>query len=395
MPDHPLPRPVLRALNARPAEWEGRRGLVLEDPLGLIEGAVFVPEHLVPVLARLDGTRTTADIEQEYAAAGDPLPDGFLLDLLRQLDEGLLLEGEVLHTTIERTATAFLAAGLRPAHSAGTHGYPEDPDACREALCAMLGPPPRVTAPTARGLIAPHIDLGRGADGYAAAYRALASHEPAELFVVLGTGHGGPRSVLTGLTLDWETPLGRMRTDRNFVERVHRALGDPHPQDILLHRDEHSLEFQMLMLAHLFGDRDVAVAGFLCGDLRCAEDDAEPVIAALRDAARADGRRITFIAGADLAHIGPSFGDERPLDQDALAALAKRDEARLMHLRRGDPQRFREAIAQDDNADRVCSTTAIWVCARLCEGPAHLLHYGQAADPDGAQCVSFCGAVFA
>jgi len=96
--------PALRALELHPAEIDGRRGLVLIDPLGLIDGQVFVPEALVPILARLDGTRTLASIERELRVAGAVLRDGFLAGLVAQLDESLLLHGELFETTVERTA---------------------------------------------------------------------------------------------------------------------------------------------------------------------------------------------------------------------------------------------------------------------------------------------------
>ena len=40
----------------------------------------------------------------------------------------------------------------------------------------------------------------------------------------------GPSAPLTGLRLDWETPLGLVRTDRAFVDAVHAALGPPDPR---------------------------------------------------------------------------------------------------------------------------------------------------------------------
>ncbi|MBI5849958.1 MAG: AmmeMemoRadiSam system protein B [Planctomycetes bacterium] len=400
--DHAESAPALRAFELRPAEFEGRRGLVLIDPLGLIDGQVFVPEALVPILARLDGTRTLASIEAELRAAGAVLRDGFLADLVVQLDESLLLHGELFESTAESTAAQFLAEGVREASHAGSHGYPAGAGACARALDELLGELSAPTGRAPRGLVAPHIDFGRGASGYRAAYRALAAHELPELVVVFGTGHGGPLAPLTGLPLDWRTPLGTLRTERAFVDAVHARLGAPAPADLLLHRKEHSLEFQMLCLAALSLARTgrpdaIPVAGFLCGSLPSGDGDLdrETWIAGLLDALRgaAAKRRVTFLAGADLAHVGPTFGDDAPLGDDAVHALARRDDARLAMLRAGEPGHFHAAVMRGANPDRVCSATAIYLAARLAGGAAEILHYGQALAEDRTQCVTFCSAI--
>jgi AmmeMemoRadiSam system protein B len=390
-------RPQLRAL-----EFHRRPdGLLLLDPLALCPGPVLVPEQLLPILARLDGTRTLAEIEAGLRAAGLAVPAGFVARLVRDLEESLLLEGPLFETTLERTAAAFAALDFRPARHAGSQGYPDQPAAHRLRLAAWLGGMPagarRRAAPTA--LVAPHIDLGRGAAGYAAAYAALAGAETPDLFVVLGTGHAGPTAPLVGLPMDWDTPLGRLRTDRDFVAAVHGRVGSPDPRDLFLHRDEHSLEFQMLWLAQLFGTEATGprVAGFLCGALPSATGDpdgegyVERLVGALRDAAR--GRRVCWIAGADLAHVGPLFGDADPVDGERLARLERDDRARLAQLERGAPGRFHRAVVQDGNPDRICSATALYLVARLAGAPLRLLHYGQAVADDGSQCVSFCAAL--
>ncbi len=389
-------RPALRPLEVHRVA----RGVVITDPLGLLTGQVFVPEGLLPIVGRFDGRRTVADIERELAALEGDLPEGLVADVVRQLDENLLLDGELFRNTLASTMREFLDADARPAAHAGTAGYPADPAACAAALEAILGERPDAAAPAPAGLIAPHIDLARGHAGYGAAYRALAAREPADLFVVLGTGHQGPSAPITGLLQDWVTPLGRLATDRDFVERVHQRLGQPAELDLFLHRGEHSIEFQALFLTHLFGTRDAGIAGFLCGALPSGVGDPDregyvaAIVEAFADAAKASGKRVCFVAGADLAHVGPEFGDPKPIDDARLAQLARDDRARLAALEAGRPGAFHRAVIGPGNPDRVCSATAIYLAARLAGGPAELLHYGQARAEDGSQAVTFCAAMF-
>src|SRR5262249_48914620 len=168
----------------------------------------------------------------------------------------------------------------------------------------------------------------------------------------------------------------------------------------LLHRDEHSLEFQVLLLQHLAERRGGApfqVACFLCGQLpsRGGDPMREPyckeIVDAFRQAEGRSGVRVCYVAGADLAHLGPFFGDEAPVDAALLTRLERDELARLQHVQQARPGAFHAAIIANDNPDRVCSAPAITLTAALAGGAAELLHYGQAAADDGSQVVSFCG----
>ncbi|HLU38816.1 MAG TPA: AmmeMemoRadiSam system protein B [Planctomycetota bacterium] len=397
-PDCDPDRPRLRQLEVQRRRERGQAGIVLVDPLGITPNQCYVPEALLPIVGRLDGTRTVPDIERELRARGYELPDGFVARLVQQLDGALMLDTPAARAAEEAAVRAFLrgSGGARPARHAGSAGYPADPDELRAHLAGLVPRAPRPSGPAPRGLVAPHIDLQRGADGYRAAYSWLGAREPADLYVIFGTGHKGPAAPVTGLLLDWDTPLGRVRSDLEFIERVHAHLGPIDPRDAFLHRDEHSIEFQVLMLAHLFGGRSFTVAGFLCGSLPSEDGDPgseawlQDLLAAFRTAAQESGKRVCWIAGADLAHLGPWFGDPAPVDASLLSRLERDDRARLAHLGIPAPGAFHREVVCAGNPDRICGTTPMYLCAALADAPAELLHYGQAVAEDGSQVVSFC-----
>jgi len=404
--DNGLDLPELRPLPAEPATAGGRDGLALRDPLLLAEPC-FVPRELLPILVRFDGTHAPAAVA---AAASRELrqrvPVAAVDALVRDLDARLLLVTPRFRAARDDALAHFLATGVRAASHAGSPGYPADPAALRRELAAVLASAPPVPVHAASsalcGLVAPHIDLARGRTGYAAAYARLRAAAPADLYVIFGTGHDGPSAPITGLPIDWQTPLGTAVTDRTFVAAVHAAIGPAAPENLLLHRGEHSLEFQVLWLQYVHecaGWPPPRVAGFLCGALPSADGDpsAEPwlqqTVQALRGAAGA--RRVAWIAGADLAHLGRLFGDDAAVDAELLQQLDARDRARLQRLAQGEPGPFHCAVEHGGNPDRVCSAPAIALCALLAGGRAELLHYGQAAASDGSQVVSFCAAAFA
>jgi MEMO1 family protein len=405
-PDHFPPtieRPAFRQLEVHRVEHEGRAGIVLHDPLGIAAQQVFVPETLLPVVALFDGQRTIPAIEAEILdSSGQALPEGFVAGLVLQLDERLVLQSERFRGALDRTMAGFLKQSTRPPRHAGSSGYPAETAAAQEALAAMVRRPPagQPLLPTPRGLVAPHIDLVRGREGYVTAYSYLAECQPADLYVVFGTGHQGPGAPVTGLAMDWETPVGTLETDRDLIQGVHDAVGPAHPVDQFLHRDEHSIEFQMLFLAHVLDGhvRNVRVAGFLCGHLPWTGRDIlqEAHVKRVLDAFRSgcDGRRVCFIGGADLAHLGPFFGDHAAVDRARLDTLATAEREKLAHLVKGDVGGFHRSVEADGNPDRICGTTPMVLAAALADAAGQLLHYDQALAPDGSQVVSFCTMVF-
>lgn len=372
---------------------------MLVDPLGIASEQVMVPDGLMPVFGLFDGRRSTDDIQRELEKEhGQEVPDGLVEKLVLQMDEHLMLLSDRFEAALGRAVTEFAALSVRPHSHAGSAGYPADAGPLREALESMVARPDERLRAAPRGLVAPHIDLARGREGYAQAYGYLAESEPADLYVVFGTGHQGPAAMVTGLAMDWDTPLGTVTTDREFVEAVHRQVGPAEDLDLFLHRDEHSLEFQMLFLRHVLGDHPFEVAGFLTGGLPDGDtadtDEVQRVVDAFQEAAATAGKTVCYVSGADLAHVGPKFGDDEPVGAERLEKLAAAERGRLQHLVDGNPADFHRSVEADGNADRVCGTTPMYLTGVLAGGNAELLHYGQANEPDGSQMVSYCALAF-
>lgn len=416
-------RPRLRRLEMHPIADESHDGALLSDPEGLFTSPVFVARGLFPVLARFDGTRTldeiAADLEAEF---GQQVAAEDVGRIAENLDRRLCLETESTRALLAARDAEFAAMRVRKMRHAGSAGYPADPQECRARLDAILSSPSAgsESEPSGRihGLIAPHIDLARGEAGYAAAYSALRRDGPADLYVLFGTAHRGPRSVLVPTRKDFETPLGVVACDQDFVSAIEAAIEPTSAgarnhelREEKLHIDEHSLEFQVVFLQHLFGaeahaDDDPArpfrIAPFLTGALP-PSPETDPQVERLVEAfveachGRRD-QRIVFVAGADLAHEGPFFGDPDPVADVRLARLQDEDRASLEFLRLGDRGEFYRHVEQGGNPRRICGTTPCWFAERLARefggSDANLLHYGQAVADDRSQVVSFAAMEF-
>jgi hypothetical protein len=95
------------------------------------------------------------------------------------------------------------------------------------------------------------------------------------------------------------------------------------------------------------------------------------------------------VAGADLAHVGPRFGDPSALDALGRERLEQRDAETLdLAVGRDAPGFFRQ-VAADLGTRRVCGLGPIYTLLRvLPEARGERLHYDQHVDPDEGSIVS-------
>lgn len=408
---HPLPtHPRLRAVDLAPlpgaAESRGRAWL-LTDPSGYLEAPLELSGAALLLLALCDGTRDHATICADFTARSrQALSVAELAEFLASMDAQLLLDSPRFDAHRARLLAEWRTQEWRAAAHAGG-AYDADPRALAAALDGWLAAAPPAAPPAGRlrALVAPHIDFHRGGAGYGRAYARLLDFEPPEVVVLLGTGHGAEEGRFIVAEKGFETPLGRLAIDRPLLARLEQSLPRDHRRGELAHRQEHSLEFQAVWLAHL-AQRAGAPPPSIVPILATSFDDllepgAGPLhegetrdfLCALRGAVAAEPRRLLVVVGADLAHVGPRFGDPQPLDAGQLQQVRARDEAALAAFASASPQRFLDAVASHRNQDRICSVAGLYAALFAVEARAgERLVYDQASEPGGALAVTFGGA---
>jgi AmmeMemoRadiSam system protein B len=201
----------------------------------------------------------------------------------------------------------------------------------------------------------------------------------------------------------YDTPFGSLKTDLDIVQRLEDVCEwDPYAHEHV-HRTEHSIEFQAVMLAYLYGP-DVRIVPILCGFFgpELAPETAMPervevFLATCRDIIRSASEPVGVIAGADLAHVGRRFGDTFDISHSIISTVATRDREDLQHVARGDADRFYQSVMKDRNQRRVCGLNCIYAALKSIDGSVQsgqLLHYDYAHDPAGG-IVSFANVIFA
>jgi MEMO1 family protein len=403
------PAPRLRSVEAFPVEQDGERYLALRDPAGYTSSVVMLPVGLLDIVALFDGQHAITDIQAEILREhGELVTREHVEKLMAALDDQGFLDNQAFAARREATDRAFLDAALRPARHAGG-AYADDPERLREAMDRFFarpagpGPIEPYRGGGLRGLVAPHIDFHRGGPAYAWAYRELAERGEADLFVIFGTCHAGMAHPFALTRKDFDTPLGPARTDRDFVEALASRAGPDCFGSELAHRNEHSIEFQAVFLQYLYaGRREISIVPVLTSFVheamargrRPLDDPRVPgFLEALGETVAASGRRVAFIAGADLAHMGPRFGDPLPITPAELAVIDREDREMLAAVEAGDAEAFFESARRDDDRRRVCGLSPIYTLLRALAGAAGTLRrYGQWPDPGGV--VTFASVVF-
>lgn len=406
----PPKKPCIRAIDLFPVEDpEGGDMVALCDPGGVSDATLVVSHGALQLMQLMDGQHDVRDIQaQVMRATGAFLTSEEINGLVSALDEALFLEGDRYEAALRQKRADYLANPLRPAALAGA-SYPDDP----EELSAFLdtfwehpgGPdgPPDAAAGSGqplRGLVAPHIDFQRGGAAYAHAYRALAERTDARLFVVFGTSHAGCDGLFGFTRKGYDTPLGQVPCDTALLDDiVARSQGEAWFAGDHAHQSEHSIEFQAVWLKKLWPDEEIRIVPILCGSMHpwilegstpSGDERVEALVRAVAEAIEARGEPAVVIAGADLAHIGPRFGDPAPPTDAELDKLARQDDQTLAHCVAGDAEGFFAAAADDGDARRICGISPIYMTLRVTEATGgEVLQYGQAEDPTGPSTVSF------
>jgi MEMO1 family protein len=430
--------PRLRAVESFPVEHEGRSCIALRDPGGYTDAIVLLHGPLLEIVSLFDGEHTVADIQAAVMRRHGQLVERRQIEEIAEaLDEQGFLDSPSFADRRAVIDGSFLASPTRPAAHAGG-AYAGEATELRGMLDGFFAPPDgpgpidragaagpegrgpgstpegrgqsparegrgQSAAPEVRGVIAPHIDYHRGGPAYAWAYRELAERSQADLFVIFGTCHAGMEHPFALTRKDYASPLGAAAVDREFVDALAKRARQDCFGSELAHRVEHSIELQAVFLRYLFADRrDVRIVPVLASFAheamlrgRRPEDDPRVprFLDALAETIAAGGQRVALIAGADLAHVGPRFGDPEPVGAPQLMRIEREDTAMLESVAACDPQAFFESVASDGDRRRICGYSPIYALLRSLGATAgKVKRYGQWPDPNGV--VSFASVVF-
>jgi AmmeMemoRadiSam system protein B len=254
-------------------------------------------------------------------------------------------------------------------------------------------------------VLAPHIDYARGGRSYTWAFRELFERTAASLFVIIGTSHySAHRFTLT--RKHFQTPLGVVPTDQEYIDRLVKHYGDGlFDDELTAHMPEHSIELEVVFLQYLLeGVRPFRIVPLVVGSFQeCVQfgwppenrPDIGRMIEALREVEKETTEPICYIISGDLAHIGPKFGDRQPVSEGQLEHSDHQDQALMERAAAADPEGYFRVITEEGNKRRICGFPPTYLVLQATR-PAggRLLQHDRYVHPEGKECVSFASVAF-
>jgi AmmeMemoRadiSam system protein B len=260
---------------------------------------------------------------------------------------------------------------MRPAQFAGIC-YPNNPTKLAKLLDEVIDKPHTTlfsNEPVKQGasaIIAPHIDFRVGLSVYGPAYYALQNSD-ADVFVIFATSHYAWGNLFIPTFQHFSTPLGTAQTDHELLQRLYAKLPTL-AKDDEAHKEEHSIEFEMVFLQHLFGHRAFTVLPilvtsfypFIQKNVQPAETDTfRRFCDTLREVLQESGKKVAFVASADMAHIGRKFDDK--YDAEPMLPKMHDEDMRLLEaLERSDAHEYYRRIANVQDAYKICGLPPVY-----------------------------------
>lgn len=385
----PNEKPKLRQLLLIKTKIEGKEYIVAQDQSSRDAQAIILPANLEAFLTLLNGQYTLRDIQVELTRGGGGVivTVESIQQILDELDAHMLLDSPRYRESAALDQRFWTQLGIRKPWHAG-QAYPSEPDELAQTLDAFYKDVDPLSAAEksvfVRGLLAPHIDINSGGVCYAKAYNRLKGAPRADLYVLLGTAHNftpGPFSVTRK---DYMTPLGVLESDKDFIDRLLDKFDKPWLTEDSAHRTEHSIEFQAVFLSHILGgDSSAKVVPILVGSFAefienkmtpYEDKEVKAFVDALKSVVENDGRKVTYIVGGDLAHIGPRYGDPQPVLPMDLDACKKKD-GEMLDAAISGADDFFNYVSRENDQRNICGMPPMYTMLKLIEGAK-----GQALD---------------
>jgi hypothetical protein len=400
--DEAIP-PLRSELELVPIKDDGEDLLLLRDPSGYSDEMLVFKPAAMALLQLFDGSRSVNDLLGDiHSATGVRIDGEQILGIVRSLDQLYFLSNQRSRARLEEMDAAWLAQDVRPAAHAG-NSYPDDPEELTDFLQALFdadGSP--AEDGELLGILTPHIDLQIGPQVYVPAFRQLEQSE-VETVVILGTSHYSYEDLFILTEKNFLTPLGTLPTDREFVRMLRAESGDLFTHRDVAHKEEHSIEFPVVFLQHIYGNERVRIVPILCtsfeeylveGSRAIADEKYAAFLKAFRATRQKLGRKIRFVLSVDWSHVGRKFGDDHDA-AEVLDDVRESDHAQFAALEACDYERFYDLLRDSKNASRIDGFSCITTFFDLVHPKRGvLLDYQQWHEEERASAVTFAGMAF-
>ena len=366
---------------------------------------LLVPPQLVECLACFDGQQTSLDLRATLVRiTGELQVSEIEKQLYGALSDAGFLENEKFEEIRSARVNEFASAPKREASHSGS-AYPDTAEEARKALSEfMQNAAPTPMQDSQIGIAAPHVSPFGGWESYRDAYATLLPAYKERTFVILGTSHYGEPDRFGLTRKPFVTPFGETATDVSLVDELAAAAPNAVRMEDYCHSVEHSIEFQVLFLQHLYGP-SIRILPILCGSFARSiyeggkperNEDVKRFFGALANLAAREGNRLFWVLGVDMAHMGRRYGDQMiaEADQGEMLAVAERDRLRIERLNQADSAGFWDLVQENQDDLKWCGSAPIYTFLQAVPHARGTLHRYQQWNIDQQSVVSFAAIGF-
>jgi len=362
-------------LDIMPSPAPDRPGLLIRDPHLFSDATLIVPPPLIECLRLFDGNSTALDLRATLVRLLGELDvsevENHLIETLR---DAAFLEDAVYERKKAERYRSFAEAPVRLPTHAGS-AYLDEPGQLKEVLDRYLTEAPgAANVADTIGIAAPHVSPEGGWRSYGAAYRTLSPALKEKTFAILGTSHYGEADRFGLTRKPFRTPYGEARTDAALASRLAREAPGAVAMEDYCHSTEHSIEFQVVFLQHVFGP-DISILPILCGSYARSiytggmpehNEDVKRFLDALGAISAELGDRLFWVLGVDMAHMGRRYGDpfEATAGEGLMSEVEQRDSRRIETIEQGDAEGFWGLVQERRDDLKWCGSAPFYTFMR-------------------------------
>ena len=214
------------------------------------------------------------------------------------------------------------------------YGKKELEESIKQSFTNKFGPgalPGARTGKKLYGVISPHAGYFFSGAGNAWVYKEIGEAEFPELYVILGVNHSA--QLTCSSDEDWETPLGIVKCDTEFVKKL-QEKGIPIKSKA--HQMEHSIEVQLPFLQFVSKDN---IDKLRIAPIMIADEHFEKWGLAIKSAIEETKRKVVIICSSDFTHFGNNY-DYVPFDTNIKENMRKLDLKAVNFITKPNPKSF-------------------------------------------------------
>jgi predicted class III extradiol MEMO1 family dioxygenase len=336
-----------RYLDIKPINLNGQNLFLVSDPYKISNDFIVNP-IVVLVLSLLNGNNSLSDIKSTIFRLTGIIPtDDELYNLIKFFEDNLFLLNDKFNNAYKNEIENLRKKGFLRGSLMGII-YPDDPAKAEEFLfnnntdnnlnSSNLNIDEISNQIIA--LIIPHMDLKVARETYFRAYKLLLNNlvkntRDIENVFILGVSHYYHKNPISLFPLDFETPFGILKTNKELIEKINNnlreILGSEYFdlfEDILIYKSEHSIEAQIpyikLLETKLYENKvnkvnkvnelnkelNVIPMIISYGNIELFNKIIDSFLSEI------DINRTIFISSIDLSHVGKKFGDNNSFDPE-------------------------------------------------------------------------------